>query len=94
MNGKKQTGDIIICRCMEVTEKEIREAIRLGSESFDSVKRITRAGMGLCQGRSCQQLIERLITEETGIRPSDLPPISIRLPLRPIKLETIGRMEV
>lgn len=94
MNGKKQTGDLIVCRCMEVTEKEIRAAIKLGSESFDSVKRITRAGMGLCQGRSCQQLIERLITEETGIRPSDLLPISIRPPLRPIKLETIARMEV
>lgn len=79
---------------MEITEKEVREAIKLGSDSFDSVKRITRAGMGLCQGRSCQQLVERLITEETGMRPGELPPISIRPPLRPIKLETIAGMEI
>jgi len=78
---------------MEVTEKEIREAIRLGADSFDAVKRITRSGMGLCQGRTCQQLIERLISEETGTRPSELPPISVRPPLRPTKLKAIVGME-
>lgn len=86
-------GDLIICRCMEVTEKEIREAIRLGADGFDAVKRVTRSGMGLCQGRTCQQLVERLIAEETGIKYGELPPISIRPPLRPTKLKTIAGME-
>jgi bacterioferritin-associated ferredoxin len=90
--------EIIVCRCMEVTDKEIREAIRLaasiGSISIqDQVKKLTSAGMGLCQGRTCQQLIERLIFEETGKTPNELPPMSTRPPTKPIKLVTLGEME-
>lgn len=95
MTGEKmnQTKDLIVCRCMEVTEGEIRSAIRLGANTFDAVKRVTRAGMGLCQGRTCQHLVEKLITEETGRRKSELPPISIRPPLRPTKLGVIAEMK-
>jgi NAD(P)H-nitrite reductase large subunit len=85
-------GDTVICRCMEVTVKEVVEAIRLGADSFDAVKRVTRAGMGLCQGRTCQHLIERLITEETGLQTGELHPISIRPPLRPVTLKDIAEM--
>jgi NAD(P)H-nitrite reductase large subunit len=84
--------DTIICRCMEVTVKEVVEAIRLGADSFDAVKRMTRAGMGLCQGRTCQHLIERLITEETGLKTGELQPISIRPPLRPTALKDLAGM--
>lgn len=91
-------GDVIVCRCMEVTEKEIREAIKLaksmGSVSIqDQVKKLTSAGMGLCQGRTCLQLIERLINDELGIKASELPPISVRPPAKPIKLEALGEMK-
>ena len=89
----KKSEELIVCRCMEVTEEEIRDAIRLGAHSFDSVKRVTRAGMGLCQGRSCQQLVERLISEGTEVKISELPTISIRSPLKPIKLEAMAGME-
>ena len=90
---KTKARELIVCRCMEVTEAEIREVIRQGARSFDSVKRVTRAGMGLCQGRTCQQLVERLIAEETRMKIGELPPISIRPPLRPIRLEAIAGME-
>ena len=94
MNERKaKSEDMIICRCMEVTEEEIRKAIRQGADSFDAVKRVTRSGMGLCQGRTCQQLVERLITDETGTRPSGLQPISVRPPLRPTRLKAIAGME-
>ena len=42
--------ELIICRCQEVTEKEILEAIADGATTVDGVKRRTRACMGLCQG--------------------------------------------
>ncbi|MGQ9595626.1 MAG: (2Fe-2S)-binding protein, partial [Anaerolineae bacterium] len=44
--------EIIICRCEEVTKGEILEAIRDGCDSVIWIKRKTRAGMGLCQGRT------------------------------------------
>lgn len=94
MTLKKPTSnDIVVCRCMDISEQEIREAIHHGARSFDAVKRVTRAGMGLCQGRTCQHLIERLIIQETQASATDLPPLSVRPPLRPTKLTVIANMK-
>jgi NAD(P)H-nitrite reductase large subunit len=83
--------DLILCRCEEVTLTEIRDAIRAGCRSLDEIKRYTRAGMGLCQGRTCGRLISRLIHEETGIPLEEIKPMKRRFPLKPIKLKVIAR---
>jgi NAD(P)H-nitrite reductase large subunit len=77
---------------MEITKAQIYEAIKLGVKTFDDIKRITRAGMGICQGRTCQHLIERILIQETDIDQSELAPISIRPPIRPTKLGVIADM--
>lgn len=41
---------VIICRCEEITYGEIKQAIRDGATTLDGIKRVTRAGKGLCQG--------------------------------------------
>ncbi len=45
----------VVCRCRQVTEAEIAEAIRRtpGAATLDGVKRRTGAGMGRCQGGYC-----------------------------------------
>ena len=43
---------VIICRCEEITYGEIKQAIRDGATTLDGIKRVTRAGKGLCQGRT------------------------------------------
>ena len=53
--------DIIICRCQEVTRQEILDAIADGATTVDGVKRRTRAGMGLCQGKTCERLVQKII---------------------------------
>lgn len=59
----------LICRCEEVTEAEIRDALRrpVPARSVDGVKRRTRAGMGRCQGGFCSPRVAEIICEETGI---------------------------
>ena len=59
----------LVCRCEEVTEAEIRAAIRrpVGARTIDAVKRRTRAGMGRCQGGFCQPSVAEIIARETGI---------------------------
>ena len=48
------TDDTVVCRCEEVTGGAIREAVdRLGAGDARTVKLLTRAGMGWCQGRVC-----------------------------------------
>lgn len=80
----------IICRCEEVTEEEIIEAIKEGATDLDAIKRMTRAGMGLCQGRSCSRLIESIIHKITGIPYEDITPITPRAPLRPIPVKFLS----
>lgn len=47
-------GSTVVCRCEEVTLAEITTAREeLGAEDPRSLKGVTRAGMGMCQGRIC-----------------------------------------
>ena len=78
-----------ICRCEEVTETEIREAIRAGARSVVEVKRWTRAGMGICQGRSCRRLVERILAEELGLKPEEIEVSSFRQPVRPVSIKAM-----
>ncbi len=59
----------IVCRCEQVTEAEVRRAIRrpVGARSLDGVKRRTRAGMGRCQGGFCSTRVMELLSEELGL---------------------------
>jgi bacterioferritin-associated ferredoxin len=82
--------DLVICRCEEITLGEIRDAIRNGFRTLNGIKRDTRAGMGLCQGQTCQRLVTRIITEELGIAAADIDPTTARGPVRPLRLEVFA----
>lgn len=59
----------IICRCEQVLETQILDALDRGISisSLDGVKRRTRAGMGACQGAFCGPRVRKLVGEATGI---------------------------
>ncbi len=82
-------GERYICRCEEVTEKEIRDAIRAGAHTVKEIKRWTRSGMGICQGRTCRRLVERILAEELNMRMGDVEVSSFRPPVRPVSLESM-----
>jgi NAD(P)H-nitrite reductase large subunit len=79
-------ADTLMCRCEEITEAEVLEAIRAGARTLADVKRRTRAGMGLCQGKTCQRLVARLLARELGCSPGSIAPPSARPPMRPLPL--------
>ncbi|MFI6494661.1 FAD-dependent oxidoreductase [Streptomyces sp. NPDC050564] len=55
------TDDTVVCRCEEVTGGEIRRAVgELGAGDVRTVKLLTRAGMGWCQGRMCEPAVAGL----------------------------------
>lgn len=82
--------DMIICRCEEITKGEIKAAIRNGMHTVNGVKRITRAGMGLCQGQTCQRLVIQLIAEELRKSVADIEPTTARGPVRPLRLSVFA----
>lgn len=64
----------IICRCEQVTEGEIIDAIRrpLGAKSLDGVKRRTRAGMGRCQAGFCSPRVMEILARELGVSQAEI----------------------
>lgn len=83
--------DLLICRCEEITKKEIEEAIRQNDlRTVREVKRCTRAGMGLCQGKTCGQLVVNVLEQETGRQRAEIEPDTARPPVRPVKISSLS----
>ncbi|HIC88279.1 MAG TPA: FAD-dependent oxidoreductase [Anaerolineae bacterium] len=78
--------DTLICRCEEITQAEIRQAVAKGADSSDEVKAITRAGMGNCQGRVCAHLMAHLIAREMGRSVAEVGLLRPRPPIYPIPM--------
>ncbi|OGP93762.1 MAG: hypothetical protein A2156_15690 [Deltaproteobacteria bacterium RBG_16_48_10] len=83
--------DLIICRCEEITLGEIKEAVKLGMTTMNEIKRFTRAGMGLCQGKTCRHLVANIVCCETKQPPSALVPSTYRPPIRPVSLGILSK---
>ena len=55
------------CRCEQVSEREILDAIHAGARTLDGIKFRTRAGMGRCQGGFCTWRSMQMLSAELGI---------------------------
>lgn len=78
--------NIIICRCNDVTQKEIEELIDQGITDIEEIKRLLRIGMGPCQGRTCIPLVIGIIARKTGKRSDEIPVPATRIPTRPVPM--------
>jgi NAD(P)H-nitrite reductase large subunit len=85
--------DMMLCRCEEVISSEIEAAIGEGATTLNDIKRRTRAGMGLCQGRWCSHALAALVAERTGQSPAALAPMTARPPVCPISLGVLADTE-
>lgn len=67
--GENPAYGRVVCRCENVTEGEILDAIRrpLGARDLDGVKRRTRAGAGRCQSGFCMSRVMEVLEAELGI---------------------------
>jgi hypothetical protein len=93
-----------VCQCEEVTAREIlglrpprylewQGDIHPGSGcSPDAVKRLTRAGMGPCQGRRCREQVAALVALHSNTALADVPLASYRAPVRPLRLRQLAQV--
>ncbi|MFA5524682.1 MAG: (2Fe-2S)-binding protein, partial [Tissierellales bacterium] len=72
-----------------ITLAELRKLIQDGYRTVEEIKRISRAGMGPCQGRTCSQLILREISNYTGQDIAELDVCVSRPPVSGIKIKQI-----
>lgn len=63
----------IVCRCEQITKREILDAIEnpLGSKTIAGIKYRSRAMMGRCQGGFCMPRIVQILEKDFGYRPED-----------------------
>ncbi len=78
--------DTLICRCECVTAGEIRKAVKEGFTNPREVKIATRAGMGVCQGRSCGVAMAEIIAQTTGNNVENVGILKSRQPFSPVTL--------
>lgn len=59
----------IICRCEQVSEGEIRDAIRKqnGARDLTGIKFRIRPMLGMCQGGFCETEVVRILADELGV---------------------------
>ncbi|MFD7718276.1 NAD(P)/FAD-dependent oxidoreductase [Streptomyces sp. NPDC059814] len=75
-------ADTEVCRCEEVTAGAIRTAVDdLGAGDSRTVKLLTRAGMGWCQGRMCGFAVRGMAGCATEAGAPDRRPLACPVPL-------------
>lgn len=85
--------DMIVCRCEEITLREIYHAIDMGARDITGIKRRTRAGMGTCQGRTCERLVSQILRQRLGESPEEIGYSTPRTPTCLVSLGTLAGEE-
>jgi NADPH-dependent 2,4-dienoyl-CoA reductase/sulfur reductase-like enzyme len=81
------TDDTLVCRCEELTLRQVTAGIDHGGVNPRTLKVATRIGMGPCQGRMCWPAMTRRLSRQTGCPVELIGPPGVRPPCAPI---TIG----
>jgi thioredoxin reductase/bacterioferritin-associated ferredoxin len=84
------SGDTIVCRCEEVTAKDILDAVAIGATGPNQLKAYHRAGMGPCQGRLCGLTVTELMAHARGKNPQEIGYYRLRAPVKPITLAELA----
>ena len=81
---------IILCRCEDLTREDILACIRSGCRTIDEIKRVTRAGMGPCQGRTCRMLIAQELAAYYKVPMEEVLMPTFRPPTKPVNMGVLA----
>jgi thioredoxin reductase len=73
--------------------RSLKTLLADGPVNQDQIKRLTRSGMGVCQGRRCRDQVAMMLAVESGTELEALPLASHRAPVRPLPLKIIADWE-
>jgi len=79
-----------LARPEAMAARSLATLLRDGPAHPDQIKRLTRAGMGQCQGRRCREQVRCLLAEADGVPLDAIPVASHRAPVRPVPLGTLA----
>ena len=70
--------------------RDLGTLIADGPPNQDQVKRLTRAGMGPCQGRRCREQVALTLAQAAGVPVAQVPLALHRAPVRPLPLKVMA----
>jgi len=70
--------------------RDLASLIADGPPNQDQIKRLTRTGMGPCQGRRCREQVALTLARASGLSPAEVPLARHRPPVRPLPLEVMA----
>jgi NADPH-dependent 2,4-dienoyl-CoA reductase/sulfur reductase-like enzyme/bacterioferritin-associated ferredoxin len=79
--------ETMICRCEEITMGTIKKNIQKGFDTIGSLKKVTRCGMGRCQGRICGPVIFDIIMALTQKSAEDIGCSLSRAPVKNVNIK-------
>jgi sarcosine oxidase subunit alpha len=79
-----------VCKCMDVTRKEIQASIAEGFDQIETLKRLTSMGMGRCQGKTCYEAGARIAAIDGPGEAADAAPSKVRPPFAPVSLGVLA----
>ncbi len=91
-SSRGASNNPVICRCESVRLNQLRQTIHQSKVTgVNQLKKLTRAGMGPCQGRTCAKSLERLLEIEAGV-PVGTEPYRSRPPVRNISIASLAAL--
>jgi thioredoxin reductase len=87
------SADTIVCRCEEVTARDIHAMAQVGRPGPNQVKAFTRAGMGPCQGRQCGYTVTRILATAENRPAGEVGFYRVRPPFKPLTLGELAALD-
>jgi NADPH-dependent 2,4-dienoyl-CoA reductase/sulfur reductase-like enzyme len=91
---RRPKGDTLVCRCEEVTARQVRDTADMGCEGPNQMKAFLRCGMGPCQGRLCGLTVTELIADQRKTTPAAVGYYRLRPPVKPITLAELASLPI
>jgi hypothetical protein len=73
--------------------RNLETMLREGPINQDQIKRLTRAGMGPCQGRRCREQVAMLLAQAAHTSVDRIPLATFRQPIRPLPLDALWPLD-
>ena len=83
--------DVTVCRCESVDAGVLRSRIAAGADESGALKRLTRVGMGRCQGRYCGPRVAAWCADARGEAPDPFGLFAPRFPVKPVPAFALAR---
>jgi len=84
------TDDTVICRCEEVTLKQLKTALADDTIQIKDFKRMTRLGMGSCEGRMCGPSTIEMMRHRLNASAEDVGCLKPRPSIKPVTLGVLA----